>query len=100
MDKLLERFFEYTAFDTQSKLNAKTIPSSTGQLKFARALVKELRELGFEDVALSEQGCVTACLSANVDWDVPTIGFISHLDTSRIALVNMFPPDFRKLSRW
>ncbi len=47
MDKLLERF-EYTAFDTQSKLNAKTVPSSAGQLKFARALVNELNELGFE----------------------------------------------------
>ncbi|WP_336193100.1 peptidase T [Providencia stuartii] len=82
MDKLLERFFDYTAFDTQSKLNAKVIPSSTGQLKFARALVKELKELGFDDVALSEQGCVTACIPSNVDWDVPTIGFISHLDTS------------------
>ncbi len=58
MDKLLERFFEYTAFDTQSKLNAKTVPSSAGQLKFARALMKELIDLGFEKVTLSDQGCL------------------------------------------
>lgn len=82
MNKLLERFFEYTAFDTQSKLNAKTVPSSPGQLKLARALTNELKVLGFEDVVLSEQGCVTACLPANVDWEIPAIGFISHLDTS------------------
>lgn len=44
----LRAVFEYTAFDTQSKLNAKTVPSSAGQLKFARALVNELNELGFE----------------------------------------------------
>lgn len=82
MDKLLERFFEYTAFDTQSKLNAKTVPSSTGQLKFARALAKELNILGFEKVTLSEHGCLTAIMPSNVDWDVPAIGFISHLDTA------------------
>ncbi|SQI38153.1 Peptidase T [Providencia alcalifaciens] len=82
MDKLLERFFEYTAFDTQSKLNAKTVPSSTGQLKFARALAKELNLLGFEKVTLTEHGCLTAMMPSNVDWDVPAIGFISHLDTA------------------
>ncbi|MDD9341521.1 MAG: peptidase T [Providencia heimbachae] len=82
MDKLLERFFEYTAFDTQSKLNAKTVPSSSGQLKFARALAKELSELGFEKVTLTDQGCLMAALPSNVDWDVPSIGFISHLDTA------------------
>ncbi|MCW2254348.1 tripeptide aminopeptidase [Providencia alcalifaciens] len=82
MDRLLERFFEYTAFDTQSKLNAKTVPSSTGQQKLARTLVNELKVLEFEEVMISEQGCVTACLPANVDWDIPAISFISHLDTS------------------
>lgn len=82
MDRLLERFFDYVSFDTQSKPSAKTVPSSNGQLKLARALVNELTELGFADVTLSEHGCVMATLPANTDWPVPIIGFISHLDTS------------------
>ena len=82
MNRLLERFFGYISFDTQSKPSAKTIPSSNGQLKFARALVSELTALGLADISLSEYGCVTASLPSNVDWPVPTIGFISHLDTS------------------
>ncbi|MDX7999637.1 peptidase T [Xenorhabdus sp. Reich] len=82
MDRLLERFFKYIAFDTQSKPSAKTIPSSGGQLKLAKALHEELSQLGFTDVILNDQGCVMATLSSNVAWPVPVIGFISHLDTS------------------
>ncbi|MGJ0623053.1 peptidase T [Xenorhabdus bovienii] len=82
MDRLLERFFEYIAFDTQSKPSAKAVPSSNGQLKLARALHDELTQLGFSNVTLNEQGCVMATLPSNVAWFVPVIGFISHLDTS------------------
>ncbi|MDX7991341.1 peptidase T [Xenorhabdus littoralis] len=82
MDRLLERFFKYIAFDTQSKPSAKTIPSSGGQLKLAKALHEELSQLGFTDVILNDQGCVMATLPSNVAWPVPVIGFISHLDTS------------------
>ncbi len=49
MDKLLERFFEYISFDTQSKPSSKMSPSSDGQLKLAKALVQELKKLGFSD---------------------------------------------------
>lgn len=82
MDKLLERFFEYINFDTQSKPSSKIAPSSDGQLKLAKALVKELKALGLTDVTLSDKGCVMARLASNVSWPVPVIGFISHLDTS------------------
>lgn len=82
MDKLLDRFFNYVTFDTQSKANVKHVPSTDGQLKLARALQQELLELGFAQVMQSEQGCVTATLPSNVAWPVPAIGFISHLDTS------------------
>lgn len=82
MDKLLERFFGYVSFDTQSKPSAKLTPSSDGQLRLARALEKELKTLGLSDVSLDDNGCVMATLPANVDWPVPVIGFISHLDTS------------------
>ncbi|PHM45931.1 peptidase T [Xenorhabdus mauleonii] len=82
MDRLLERFFNYIAFNTQSKPSAKTIPSSNGQLKLGKELYDELIQLGFSDVTLDEQGYVMATVPSNVAWPVPVIGFISHLDTS------------------
>lgn len=82
MDKLLDRFLNYVSFDTQSKSGVRQVPSTDGQLKLARALQQELLELGFEQIALSKQGCLTATLPANVAWPVPAIGFISHMDTS------------------
>ncbi|MCA5918763.1 peptidase T [Pectobacterium brasiliense] len=82
MDKLLDRFLNYVSFDTQSKSGVRQVPSTDGQLKLARALQQELLELGFDQVALSKQGCLMATLPANVAWPVPAIGFISHMDTS------------------
>ncbi|MBC8954201.1 peptidase T [Xenorhabdus sp. PB62.4] len=82
MDRLLERFFKYIAFNTQSKPSAKTIPSSDGQLQLAKALYEELIQLGFVDTTFDERGCVMATLPSNVAWPVPVIGFIAHLDTS------------------
>ncbi|WFQ80157.1 peptidase T [Xenorhabdus sp. SF857] len=82
MDRLLARFFQYIAFNTQAKPSAKTIPSSNGQLDLAKVLYEELIPLGFADVTLNERGCVMATLPANVAIPVPVIGFIAHLDTS------------------
>ncbi|MCA6941287.1 peptidase T [Pectobacterium polaris] len=82
MDRLLDRFLNYVSFDTQSKSGVRQVPSTDGQLKLARVLQQELLELGFEQVALSKQGCLMATLPANVAWPVPAIGFISHMDTS------------------
>ncbi|OTA19682.1 peptidase T [Xenorhabdus beddingii] len=82
MDRLLARFFNYVAFNTQSKSSAKTIPSSDGQRQLARALFDELNQLGFSDTALTEHGCVMATLPSNMTRPVPVIGFIAHLDTS------------------
>lgn len=82
MDNLLDRFFHYISFDTQAKPNAKHVPSTEGQLKLARVLQQEMIALGFEQVSLSEHGCVMGTLAANVAWPVPAIGFIAHLDTS------------------
>lgn len=82
MNKLLDRFFHYVSFDTQSKPGAKHIPSTDGQLKLAQSIKQELISLGLSDVSLDSHGYVMATLPANVSWDVPTIGFIAHLDTS------------------
>src|SRR5476649_430960 len=82
MDKLLDRFLNYVSFDTQSKPGVKQVPSTEGQWKLARALQDELTALGFEQVTLSDHGCLMATLPSNVGWAVPTIGFISHMDTA------------------
>lgn len=82
MDRLLDRFFFYVSFDTQSKASSRHVPSTEGQMKLAHALQDELQEMGLTDIHLDEHGCLMATLPANVDWKVPTIGFIAHLDTS------------------
>ncbi|WP_413734209.1 peptidase T [Sodalis sp. RH21] len=82
MDKLLDRFLNYVSFDTQSKPGVKQVPSTEGQWKLAHALQEELSALGFEQVTLSDHGCLMATLPSNVAWAVPAIGFISHMDTA------------------
>ncbi|WP_269975670.1 peptidase T [Dickeya lacustris] len=82
MEKLLDRFLNYVAFDSQSKSGVRQVPSTEGQMKLAQALQQELTELGFTQVTLSKHGCVMATLPANVAWSVPAIGFIAHMDTS------------------
>ncbi|WP_313688357.1 peptidase T [Pantoea sp.] len=82
MDQLLERFLSYVAIETQSKPQARQVPSSEGQWTLARQLQEELLALGFVDVTLSDHCCVMGTLPANVDWPTPVIGFISHMDTS------------------
>ena len=83
MDKtLLERFLKYVTFDTQSDETTGVTPSTPGQRVFAEALVKELQEIGLEEISLDENCYVMATLPANTTDPIPTIGFIAHLDTS------------------
>ncbi|AXF75480.1 peptidase T [Erwinia tracheiphila] len=82
MNNLLDRFLEYVSYDTQSKDHVRQIPSTEGQLRLAKVLCNELNSLGFSDVSLSKNGIAMATLPSNVDWPVPAIGFISHMDTS------------------
>ena len=80
--KLTERFLKYVKYDTQSDELTNLTPSTPGQMVFARALEKELREMGLSDISLDDNGYLFATLPANVDKPVPTIGFIAHMDTS------------------
>lgn len=79
---VVDRFLEYVKFDTQSDELTNLTPSTPGQMVFAQSLEKQLIELGLKDVSLDENGYLMATLPGNVDTDVPTIGFIAHLDTS------------------
>ena len=79
---ITERFLNYTKFDTQSKEDSDQVPSTEKQLVFANYLKKELENEGFNDVEMDNKGYIYATLKANVKGDIPTIGFISHYDTS------------------
>lgn len=79
---IVERFLNYVSFDTQSAEDADTTPSTAKQLKLAEYLRDELKGIGMTDVEMDENGYVYATLPANTDKEVPTIGFISHMDTS------------------
>ena len=79
---ITERFLNYTKFDTQSSEESESVPSTPKQLVFAEYLKKELEREGLDDVELDEKGYLYATLKANIKDDVPTIGFISHYDTS------------------
>ena len=79
---LTERFLNYTKFDTQSAEDADCVPSTSKQLLFAEYLKKELEDEGLSDVELDEKGYIYATLKSNIKEIVPTIGFISHYDTS------------------
>ena len=79
---LVERFLRYVSFDTQSDENSGVIPSTQKQMVFAQYLKGELEALGLEEIELDEYGYLYATLPANTDKEVPTIGFIAHMDTS------------------
>ena len=79
---LVERFLKYVSFDTQSSEETRLTPSTPGQMVFAKYLKSELESLGLEEITLDEHGYLFATLPANTDKEIPTIGFIAHMDTS------------------
>ncbi|GAA4281582.1 peptidase T [Gaetbulibacter aestuarii] len=81
-DHLIKRFISYVTVDTQSDPKSETTPSTEKQWDLARKLAKELETIGMEDVSIDDNAYIMATLPSNVDKEVPTIGFISHFDTS------------------
>ena len=80
---VVDRFLQYVKFDTQSDELTNMTPSTPGQMIFAQYLENELRSMGLEDISLDENGYLMATLPSNItDRQVPTVGFIAHLDTS------------------
>ena len=82
MKNLVERFLSYVSIDTQSNPSAPQCPSTEKQFNLAKQLIVELNELELSDVSLDENGYVMARLPSNVDYTVPAIGFIAHMDTA------------------
>lgn len=82
MQKIIDRFISYITIDTQSDPNSETTPSTKKQWDLAHKLVSELKEIGMTDVAIDDNAYIMATLPSNIKHKVPTIGFISHFDTS------------------
>lgn len=81
-NEIIERFTSYVKVDTQSNESNESCPSTPGQLTLANMLVEELKSIGMEEVTIDENGYVMATLPSNTDKDVPTIGFLAHVDTA------------------
>ncbi|RRA91702.1 peptidase T [Paenimyroides viscosum] len=79
---IIDRFISYVTVDTESDPNSDTTPSTKKQWDLANKLVEELKQIGLTDVTIDENAYIMATLPSNVSHDVPTIGFVSHFDTS------------------
>ena len=82
MENTIKRFLNYVTIDTKSDHESESFPSTKTQFDLAKILVEELKELGLSDASVDENCYVMATLPSNTKKDVPTIGFIAHLDTS------------------
>lgn len=82
MKKVHERFLEYVKVDTKSDEETRTTPSTKGQLELGKILAEELKAIGLQDVRIDEFGYVYGTVKGNIDKKVPTVGFISHMDTA------------------
>ena len=78
----LDRFLKYVRYDTQSSEETTTYPSTLKQLELSKHLLQELKDMGLQEVEMTEHGYVFASLPANTGKDVPVIGLIAHVDTS------------------
>ncbi|MCY7917225.1 peptidase T [Bacillus vallismortis] len=81
-EEIMKRFTTYVKVDTQSDESVDTCPSTPGQLTLGNMLVDELKSIGMQDVTIDDNGYVMATLPSNTNKDVPTIGFLAHVDTA------------------
>ena len=81
-EKLVTRFLKYVKTYTESEAFLDKFPSTDRQWDLANYLVEELKQIGLEDVSIDENGYVFGYVPSTVDHEVPTIGFVSHMDTS------------------
>ena len=82
MKDVMSRFLDYVKIDTQSDPNSKSTPSTQKQWDLAHKLVAELKKIGMTDVSIDDKAYIMATLPSNLEYKIPTIGFISHFDTS------------------
>ncbi|MGL4904960.1 MAG: tripeptide aminopeptidase PepT, partial [Cetobacterium sp.] len=82
MSFLIEKFLEYVKIDTTSNSKSKTCPSTEIQFNLAKVIVKDLEDIGLVDISLDENGYIMGTLPSNTQKNIPTIGFVAHMDTA------------------
>lgn len=81
-DKLLNRFLKYVSFHSTSEAGIEKTPSTEKQWNIANYIFNELKSIGLENVSIDENGYVMGFIPSNSSQEIPTVGFISHYDTS------------------
>lgn len=81
-NEIITRFISYVKVDTQSDESSQTCPTTPGQLTLGQMLVEELNKIGMQEVTMDDNGYVMATLPASSDKNIPTIGFLAHIDTA------------------
>ncbi|WP_107948400.1 peptidase T [Lysinibacillus parviboronicapiens] len=81
-EQVIERLIRYAKIDTQSDFTSETTPSTQKQFDLLHVLKEELATIGLTDITLDDNGYLFATLEANTDKDIPTIGFLAHVDTA------------------
>ncbi len=91
-ENLVERFIKYAKMNTRSDETSEMIPSTAVQVDFAKMLMEDLKALGLSEVEYLEgNGFVTATLLSNTEEEIPTVGFIAHMDTADFNSENIQP---------
>lgn len=89
---LVDRFIKYAKINTRSDESSTTVPSTQSQIDFAKVLMDDLKEIGLSDIDYNESnGYVTATLPSNSEKNIPTVGFIAHMDTADFNAENVNP---------
>lgn len=81
---LIERFIKYVKIESASDINSETVPSTKEQFELGKIIVKDMEDIGLTSVFQDEKGYIYGTLRSNINEQVPTIGFISHLDTTQV----------------
>ncbi|ARF17698.1 peptidase T [Sporosarcina ureae] len=81
-EELIERLIRYAKIDTQSDASSDTTPSTAKQWDLLRVLEKEMADIGLEEISVDENGYLFGTLPANTDKQLPTVGFLAHVDTA------------------
>ncbi|MGD6773685.1 peptidase T [Staphylococcus simulans] len=80
-EQLIDRLKRYAEIDTQSNPDSEATPSTEKQWDLLNVLKQELENLGLE-TDLDDNGYLFATLESNIAKEVPTVGFLAHVDTS------------------
>ena len=81
-EQVIERLIRYAKIDTQSDFTSESTPSTQKQFDLLHMLKEELASIGLTEITLDENGYLFATIESNTDKEVPTIGFLAHVDTA------------------